>query len=201
LFAATAKGDFVSRLEQAAYVCLIALCLVAGTVLISDRWYQHKAQVQVPVSITQSLVGKKLDVPGADWNESAMSAVLFLSTECHFCDASMPFYRQLADIHNQRSANRVALLGVSREPGRNLEDHLAQNHVGFDHVYQLPSTFKLLTGTPTLLLVDRTGTIRRAFVGELNAPQEQQLLAFMKTGDLVATVGTSELDRKAAGTL
>jgi hypothetical protein len=183
----------MSKLERLAYLCLISLCMVSGGVLLRNQLSQHTLQASILNS--HDLIGKKLDVPGANWNATAMSAVLFLSTECRFCEASMPFYRQLVEAHGQSPTNHIALLGLSREPDHDMEEHLAKNHVRLDRVLQLPHNFNLLRGTPTLLFVDQSGIIRRAFVGKLNEPEEQQIVALVKADDLATAFSTSKPGR------
>lgn len=68
----------MSRLERTAYFCLIALCLLSGGVLIRNQWFQKPLIVQ-PKPESKSLIGKQLNVPGANWSRSGTSAVLFLS--------------------------------------------------------------------------------------------------------------------------
>jgi hypothetical protein len=183
----------MSWLERTVYVCLIGLCLISGGILISKQWSQHIAKAQSPASYARSLVGQKLQLSEVGWSRSQMSAVLFLSTQCHFCEESMPFYRELSENRSTVSKNRVALIAISREPGSDVENHLGQNHVYFDHVYQVPSTFKLLKSTPTLLLVNGEGTIQRAFVGELNVEREREVLALVRSNDPLAFSNISGL--------
>lgn len=184
----------VSSLERTAYVFLISLCLVSGGILIRRQWVQYKFQASVPALTAKSVVGRQFDVPGVSWSTSDVNAVLFLSTRCHFCEASMPFYRRLSQAHRQTIKKRVALLGVSREPSGDLQNHLADNHVELDRVYQIPSTLTLLSGTPTLLIIDGSGVIRQAFVGELSDAQEQKVLAFVRDGSLASINVSAEVN-------
>lgn len=172
----------MSKLERLTYMCLITLCVVSAGTLINRDWLAHKAQKQMESPTT--LVGKKLDIPGVTWNSSQISAVVFLSTECRYCEASMPFYRRLINEHHQAANGKVSLVAISLEPSDYVKTHLASEQVQFDHVYQMETPNKLLHGTPTFLIVDKNGVIQRAAFGELPASREDEMLQIVKTGQL-----------------
>jgi thioredoxin-related protein len=136
-----------------------------------------------------TLVGKKLDIPGVAWNSSQISAVVFLSTECRYCEASMPFYRRLVSEHHQTASSGVALLAISLEPSEYVNKHLASEQVQFDHVYQLAQSNRLLRETPTFLIVDKDGIIQLAALGVLPTSKEKEMLQIVETGHLDSRVG------------
>lgn len=172
----------MSKLERLTYICLITLCVVSAGTLINRDWLAHKAQKQMGSPVT--LVGKKLDIPGVTWSASQISAVVFLSTECRYCEASMPFYRRLVSEHRQTASSRVSLLAISFEPSESVNSHLTSEQVQFDHVYQIAQPNRLLPGTPTFLIVDKNGIIQRAAFGELPTSKEDEMLQIVKTGQL-----------------
>ncbi len=171
---------FMSKLERLTYICLIGMCLVSGTILIREHWSIRESQTNIQENPAAGLVGKKLQIPGVDWKSSQLSTVLFLSTSCHFCEASMPFYRRLVAQHQQGQGKNIALLAISAEPDHIVNSYLMRERVNFDHVYQISLPDNLLRGTPTLLVVDDQGMIRRADIGQLNPSKEDELLNIFK---------------------
>jgi hypothetical protein len=172
----------MTKLERLTYVCLITLCILSAGTLAKRWWLKDRTQEQV-VS-PNMLIGQRIDIPGATWGSSQINVVVFLSGECRFCEASMPFYRRLASEHRHAAGSGVSLLAVSLEPSEYLSDHLASEQLQFDHVFQLKQPSALLHATPTFLIVDKNGVIQRAAIGELPATKEDEMLKIVKTGEL-----------------
>jgi len=87
--------SLMSKLERLTHICLIAACVVSLGLLLERRF--------APARSTHSprldgLIGKRLDLPGANWKSSKVNVVLFLNTHCHFCENSIPFYREVAGL-------------------------------------------------------------------------------------------------------
>ena len=111
-----------------------------------------------------------------------MNAALFISTHCHFCVDSAPFYRQVADAQHGH-LTEVALSVLSVESAGEMKEFLLKEHIAVDRVYQVPSSIGL-RGTPTLLIVDANGIVQRAFVGVLDESRQHEVLQIIRTGEL-----------------
>src|SRR5256885_442380 len=84
----------MTRIERASHVTFICLCIVCMGLLLEHRFAGGGDN---PVSArAESWVGKKLPAI-ADKKASRGNVVLFLSTKCHFCIESLPFYKQLVE--------------------------------------------------------------------------------------------------------
>jgi hypothetical protein len=100
--------------------------------------------------------------------------VLAISANCSFCQASVPFYKNLASAIAANSG--VAIVAILPE-GKN-ETH--------DFVEQIGSSIPAITGqnfrdlhisgTPTLLLLDSERRVEKIWMGKLSLEQEQELL-------------------------
>ncbi len=90
----------------------------------------------------------------------------------------MPFYRQIA---SERAAKNggVSLLVLSRDDDTSMSALLSKEHVGIDGIVHAPPVPQL-RGTPTLLLVDSAGIVRRVFEGQLAHDDEQVVLAMIR---------------------
>jgi thiol-disulfide isomerase/thioredoxin len=166
----------MSKLERATHICLIAVCVVSIALLLERRF------TPAPVAragTAAELLGKRLDAPGIDWKKAHLNAVLFISTSCHFCRESIPFYQRLAEERRKRSA-QVALSALSREPGEKVKAYLSAERVFVDGAYQLSAAHSRLRGTPTLLLIDSNGVVQRSYVGKLDSAQEEEVLKLVR---------------------
>ena len=164
----------IKRIEVFANIAVIATSLVVCTVLIRRQLLAVKPEVTAPAGDTQlrsktSLgssipPGTKILTPTIDWSKSDRTIVLALSTTCHFCTDSAPFYQQLA--HDKRGDVRiVALFPQTVHEGRTYLENLG---IKVDEVTQSPLNAVGAAATPTLLLVDRQGTVVDSWVGKLS---------------------------------
>jgi len=166
----------MTRLETASHISVIALCCLAGGLLIEQRFFSSDSGENP----SRELIGREVKLPGADWQAAPLSVLLQLSTTCDFCNESMPFYKQLMATR-QAQAAKVPVIVVSRDAVDVMRKHLEDQQVSVDKV--LHSRMESLgTITPTIYLVDSRGTVRRAFVGELDSSGEKELLAIIERG-------------------
>jgi thiol-disulfide isomerase/thioredoxin len=120
-----------------------------------------------PASAPAYVAGTRIDTPAA-WHEaSPYTLVLFAQASCGACQRAQPFLRQLV----ARFADRAPVVYVT--PGANRDDEFA-----FGQSLGLPdATIRWAPVdirarvTPTLVLVDRTGTILHAWEGVPPADQ------------------------------
>jgi hypothetical protein len=167
----------MTRLETVTHVALIGVCCLAAALLIEHRFFPAS---QDDESAEPDPVGQKVVLPGADWNAAPFSVVLQISSTCPYCNASMPFYRRLTAAR-QSAATKLPLIVASPDAVAVIRKHLEDEQVTVDRVLHSGlQAFAVVT--PTVYVVDSKGVVRRAFVGELDAAGEKQLLAIVQTG-------------------
>lgn len=168
----------MTKLETATHVSVIALCCLAGGLLIEQRFFRSSDDA-VPV---RSVVGREVRLPGADWQAAPFSVVLQISSTCEYCNESMPFYKQLMTVRQAQPA-KVPVIVATRDAVNVMRKHLEDQQVMVDKV--LHSGLESLgvpTLTPTIYVVDSKGLVKRAFIGELDASGEQELLSIIAAG-------------------
>jgi thioredoxin-related protein len=118
-------------------------------------------------------VGKTIHLPGVHFRAQRDSLVLGISTSCHFCNESMPFYKGLANQLKGR-LDLVAVLPQAQTEAENYvkaaglsEARVVSSNLGSIGVY----------ATPTLLLVDSTGKVKSEWVGKLDDATQKKVLA------------------------
>jgi hypothetical protein len=169
----------MSKLERATHVCLILACTVSLGLLLERRFLGVRP-ISASAPGAATLIGRHLNVPGLVWNTSSINTVLFMDTHCSICNASMPFYRTVGETRRQRGAMRFFV--VSAESPEVVAAHLQKEGVSPDGVYRIPQTAGL-RGTPTLLVVDEQGIVRRAFEGGLTPARQEELLKVLRNGE------------------
>jgi thioredoxin-related protein len=126
-------------------------------------------QPRVGMSLAQSL-------PGVDWTKNKQTLVLALSTQCHFCTESAPFFQR---IHNE-ATKEVRMVAVLPQAVDESRKYLLGEGVQVDDVKQATLSALGVSGTPTLLLVDNSGKVADVWQGKLAPDQEGQVLAVLK---------------------
>ena len=166
----------MTKLEKTTHIFLIAVCIVSLVVLVKRGLLGPSGPSNGAPQSESSVVGKKeASVPTAAWKASRRNVVMVLSSQCHYCAASIPLYRQLSSLRRQRGSG-LSLLVVGREDPRSLRDFLTRNGVATDNVLQLPAGFVGVDFTPALFIVDSNGVVQKAFFGKLDSSREAKLL-------------------------
>ena len=167
----------MTRLEKVTHGFLIGVCCLAGGLLIEQRFFPPSEADAVP---PRGLVGREVKLPGADWQAAPYSVLMQLSSTCHFCNESMPFYKQLMAAR-QAQGTKMPVIVASSDAVAVMRQHLEDQQVVVDKVlHSRMDSFG--TGTPTIYIVDSKGLVKRAFVGKLDPSGEKELLSIIERG-------------------
>jgi hypothetical protein len=127
------------------------------------------------LAVGASLKGQ---LPGVDWGKNGRTLVLAISTTCHFCKDSTPFYRKL----QEQVGKSLKTVAVLPQPVSEAEQYLTSEGVRVDQVKQAAIGDIGVQGTPTMLLVNSTGVVTKMWVGKIQAGQEEQVLDALRKG-------------------
>ena len=165
------------KLEAAANASIILLAAVASMVLVKNSFLKPAPVAAKPASrISESVppAGTRISLPGVNWGASERNLIVALSTNCHFCSESSPFYQRLASEAQQSHAFR--LIGVLPQESSEGSKYLEGMGVKMDQVVQSPLESIRTRGTPTLILVDNNGVVRQTWVGRLTPDKESDVI-------------------------
>lgn|SRR2546425_2633802 len=175
-------SNFNKKIELIANLTIIIVASLLAVVLIKDHLLTRapvgasRSVSQPRESENQTANGTNLSSLDVDWKQSKQTLVLAISSTCHFCSESAPFYRKLAQ--QKRNTRLVAVLPQSEADG---QEYLSKLGVSVDEVRQLPLDKIGVRGTPTLFLVDDSGVVRNSWEGKLAAEQEADVLSTVLT--------------------
>ena len=119
-------------------------------------------------------VGSKLELAGLDLSGEDRTLLLVLQKGCHFCTESGPFYQRLAREAAARGG-RVKLLAVLPQDEAEGRKYLDGLGVTIERVAQARLGSLDVTGTPTLIMLDR-GKVSDVWVGALTPERETEVL-------------------------
>lgn len=119
--------------------------------------------------------GMKLSLSGVDWNKSDKTLLMVLSSNCRYCTESAPFYQQLA----QQKVGRedVRLIAVLPQSVGEAQQYLSTHGISVDEIRQPVTGAVYARATPTLIMVDKTGSVVESWVGKLPPEKEAEVLS------------------------
>lgn len=159
-------------LEVAVNIAIVSLCILIGVIGVK-RYLLGPASM--PPRILAPKNGTRLDLPGVDWRRANHTLVMALSTGCHFCSESAGFYQRLLPVAN---ASKTAVVAVFPQPNNEARAYWASHDLpltGVDFT-EAPLDHVEVSGTPTLILVDRLGVVQRSWVGKQPAQGEAEVV-------------------------
>jgi hypothetical protein len=169
-----------SRIEAIVNIATTAVAVLLSLVLVKTYLLPVSSPTKPPAPAAELKTGMSLEgkLAGVDWGRNGRTLVLAISTICHFCKDSEPFYRRL----NRETGRAVKILAVVPQPATEAEQYLKAEGVGVDQVQQVRLSTIGVRGTPTIFLVDRKGVVTRIWTGKLQDKDEEQVLTLLKEG-------------------
>jgi peroxiredoxin len=166
-----ATGEAQMKLERTANMALIVACLLVSAQVGRNLYNDHKR----PTSSTQLKIGDRIrDTPDVKLSSVRASILLLTRSDCKYCTESMPAFQKIS-AEGRRVGFRV-VAAASRESPTTNRQYLDSYNVPIDAAVAA-STIGVGGPTPLLLIVDRTGTIRGAWLGLMNETREREVLA------------------------
>ncbi len=169
------------KIEIAANIAIIIVALLFGAVLV-NRYFLPSATLKSSVAETENIkVGTKLPLADVDWSKSEKNLVLILSTSCHFCSESAPFYQKLAQQKAKHSD--VKLIAVFPQTVEEAQRYLSEHNLSVDEVRQSSLNTINVRGTPTLIAVNKSGAVVQSWVGKLPPEKESEVASLLFGGN------------------
>jgi hypothetical protein len=164
----------LKKTELVANIAIIVVALLLGFVLV--KRYLLPANVAAPAARLDPRIpaGTKASLSGVDWAGNGQTLLLVLSTDCHFCTESAPFYQRLTrETTGRPDVHLIALFPQEIEEGKKYLDSLG---VSIVEIRQASPGSTGAGGTPTLILVDAQGIVKNSWVGKLSTPEESEVI-------------------------
>jgi len=160
-----------SKLDTAANVAIIVVCIIAAAILIRNNFFPPRPPgAPAEAQKGESLPELRKAIPAG----TQRALFLAVSPTCHFCNDSLPFYKQLMDRRNQAGS---AVKVIAAVPADAEAKNFSSAGVTPDAVVHVDFSKIKVPGTPTLLLVDDQGKVLDVWVGKLDESREKQVLA------------------------
>lgn len=172
------NSPLAKKLELLANVAIIVVALLLGAVLVKRYLLPQPSTAKTADARIQP--GTKLSLPGMEWGRSDKTLLMVLSTQCHFCTESAPFYQRLA--REQSHGGRARLVAVLPQSVAEAQKYLGEHGIAVDEVRQVSPDAVGAAGTPTLIMLDSAGSVVESWVGKLPPDKESEVITRLLAG-------------------
>lgn len=161
--------NLVKKFEVFVNLSIITAALLLGIVsvrnhLLSDSTEHTPLKNQAPTEM-------KVSLPDVDWAKNGRTLLLALSSTCHYCSESAPFYQRIIE---QRGNTHI--IAIFPELVSESKEYLRNLGVYVDEIKQIPLDSLEVRGTPTLMLVNNAGLVTDVWIGKLPPSEETEVL-------------------------
>ena len=154
-------------------MCVLAAGTLVYRVIDASPWIGEQSH-----RLESTRIGETIALRQVSWSDAERHIVLVLSTTCPGCQESVPFYRRVAEA--AASLSEARFLVLSAQPEAVVEAWLDTNGISADEVVRERDLLQFGLGvTPSLLLIDRAGTVSGAMVGVLSTAEELGVLGYL----------------------
>lgn len=167
----------LKTIEVSANVATIALALFLGWTALHGSFTRLATSGQAAsVQLSGPKVGfdlKQTPLKDINWAGRTETLVLGLQTTCHFCTESAPFFQKLVSA----GSGRVEIVAVLPQSVDDSTKYLSKLRVHVDEIRSASLSSIGVIGTPTMMLVDDKGLVRKVWVGKLPDERQAEVLA------------------------
>jgi hypothetical protein len=162
--------EMKTKIEAVANLIVILVAVAVGAVFLKDR-----LSIPAPESDAVKAGDKLANLDGWDWGAQDQTLVLGLRKGCHFCEDSTPFYQRLIAQQQERTSNTM-IVAVFPDTADTVKEVVQSEGLRVHALAGVPLERLQISATPTLLLVDRNGTVLNAWIGMLSPRQEVEVI-------------------------
>lgn len=155
---------------------VLAVCVILGisTSLQLHQYLQRQRAIRT-VNIYQE--GETLPaLKDYRYVDADTTVLLAVRSTCQYCTASMPFYKTLTAAIEHASTN-AKVVAVSTDTEDVLKRYFEANGVEAPLLRSVGADELRISGTPTILLADRSGVVRKVWIGLLNDEEQRDVVS------------------------
>lgn len=171
------------NLEVGTNLAVLVSCIVLTVFVIKSRGADP---YNAPV-LTSTIPGgvKAGDsfpaIEGIKFDATDRTLILALNTGCHFCEESIPFYKRLPT-NRTRTGAGIQIVAIFPNETNEARKFLTAANLEFPVLGGQDFAKLRITGTPTLILLNRDGKVQSVWRGELPVSDQDKVLSAVASG-------------------
>jgi hypothetical protein len=166
-----------SKLETTANIAIIVLCTIVAGEFCYRAFVNYRATSQASVSTVQEYrAGEHFEpIAGIDPSRANQTLLLVAKSDCRYCVESMPFYRRLTSTLKAKPS-RTRVFGICSESADTCARLFSATDVELDDVISVARNNFRIRSTPTLIIIDKAGTVAKVWRGRLSELGELEVM-------------------------
>ena len=152
---------------------MVVIAVVVFLAMAAHYLFHKSSQAKSIAAMADALRGKTIEAPGLSFLRERASVLQAISTQCHYCEESLPFYRDLA----AKAQGKVDVIAVMPQPLAEAQAFLQKSSFSPTGVVFGNLSAIGVPATPTILFVDPHGKVLEAWIGFQDAVGRQKVLA------------------------
>jgi hypothetical protein len=100
----TGSEKIAKKVETAANIGIVFAVILVSFILIKNYWMKPSTELHPAIG-----KGQRLNLSNLNWTPQKSTLILALSTNCHFCTESVPFYKRVVIASQRRGLPLVAV--------------------------------------------------------------------------------------------
>jgi|SRR6185369_483974 len=161
------------RIELLSNIAIIIVAILLGLVVV-NRYLLPSSPKSETAANRGIKPGTKLTITDVDWSKADRTLLIVLSTNCRYCTESVPFYQRLA--RENMGHDEVRVTAVFPQSIAEAQKYLADHAISVDDVRQSTPDATYVKATPTLIMVDRAGSVIESWIGKLPTEKEADVM-------------------------
>lgn len=161
------------KIETSANILIIVLAVILSVILAQKFFFKPATE-----KVELIKAGEKILLPDLNSSQTEKSILIALNPDCPFCTASAPFYRSVKESIAQNG--EVRLIGLFSPEVTNDKDYVEKLGVNFDAIRKVSFDTLKIPSTPTIVVVNKEGTVLSVWRGKLSSEKEQEFLSQLK---------------------
>lgn len=155
----------------------IAVLMVAVTVLtLIAFFFLSKPSPSSPKLSLGLEKGKTFaQLSNMDYSKSDQTLLIALNSTCSYCQESLPLYRKIAS-NQARTDKALHVVGLFPNKAEEVAKYIQQNQLVMDTVAGVDFNALHISGTPTMILIDRNGVVKDFWNGKLSDREADEFL-------------------------
>lgn len=146
----------------------LIICIGVGAISSFFGFWHLERRFGSPPQIQAVAEGTVFSsLPHYQWSSVPLTLVLALKVGCPHCENELPFYEKLVR-QNDALSSHVSVIAVFPDSAETVESAYPNRLLRIRRITDTDLQFLNVTGTPTLLLVDSAGRVKRVWKGELD---------------------------------
>lgn len=117
--------------------------------------------------------GENISLSEIEWKQNTQTLFLFLYSQCAYCLKSRDFYRRLAE--KTYGKDSVRLIAVFPNQDETSEEFLKESSLSSVENKKIDFSAVGVFDTPTIILTDDKGVVRRVWKGQVSALEESAI--------------------------